>query len=54
MPRQMNWFFVSIAFSFIAWWAIPYGAAVGVGFLVSPVVQGLGLGFSVSTWMALR
>ena len=26
------------------WWAIPYGAAVGVGFLVSPVVQGLGVG----------
>jgi hypothetical protein len=27
-----------------AWWAIPYGIAVGVGFLVSPVVQGLGVG----------
>ncbi len=26
------------------WWAIPYGIAVGVGFLVSPVVQGLGVG----------
>lgn len=27
-----------------AWWAIPYGIAVGVGFLVSPVAQGLGVG----------
>jgi hypothetical protein len=27
-----------------ALWAIPYGIAVGVGFLVSPVVQGLGVG----------
>ena len=27
-----------------AWWAIPYGIAVGVGFLLSPVVQGLGVG----------
>ena len=26
------------------WWAVPYGAALGVGFLVSPVVQGLGVG----------
>jgi hypothetical protein len=26
------------------WWAVPYGIAVGVGFLVSPVVQGLGVG----------
>ena len=26
------------------WWAIPYGIAVGVGFLMSPVVQGLGVG----------
>jgi len=26
------------------WWAIPYGIAIGVGFLVSPVVQGLGVG----------
>lgn len=25
-------------------WAIPYGIAIGVGFLVSPVVQGLGVG----------
>jgi hypothetical protein len=26
------------------WWAVPYGAAVGVGFLISPAVQGLGIG----------
>jgi hypothetical protein len=26
------------------WWAIPYGVAIGVGFLMSPVVQGLGVG----------
>ena len=26
------------------WWAVPYGAALGVGLLVSPVVQGLGVG----------
>lgn len=26
------------------WWAIPYGIAIGVGFLVSPVVQALGVG----------
>jgi hypothetical protein len=26
------------------WWAIPYGIAIGVGFLASPVVQGLGVG----------
>jgi hypothetical protein len=26
------------------WWAIPYGIAIGVGFLMSPVVQGLGVG----------
>jgi len=31
-------------FNLASWWAIPYGAAVGVGFLVSPVVQGLGVG----------
>jgi hypothetical protein len=31
-------------FNLPGWWAIPYGAAVGVGFLVSPVVQGLGVG----------
>lgn len=26
------------------WWAIPYGVAIGIGFLVSPVVQSLGVG----------
>jgi hypothetical protein len=26
------------------WWAIPYGLAIGMGFLMSPVVQGLGGG----------
>ncbi len=26
------------------WWAIPYGMAIGIGFLVSPVVQSLGVG----------
>ncbi len=26
------------------WWAVPYGLAIGVGFLVSPVVQALGVG----------
>jgi hypothetical protein len=26
------------------WWAIPYGAAIGLGFLASPVVQSLGVG----------
>lgn len=27
-----------------AWWAIPYGIGIGVGFLLSPLVQGLGVG----------
>ena len=31
-------------FSLPNWWAVPYGIAVGVGFLISPVVQGLGVG----------
>jgi hypothetical protein len=31
-------------FSLPNWWAIPYGIAVGVGFLMSPVVEGLGVG----------
>ena len=26
------------------WWAIPFGVAIGLGFLVSPVVQSLGVG----------
>jgi hypothetical protein len=31
-------------FNLSGWWAIPYWAAVGVGFLIRPVVQGLGVG----------
>jgi hypothetical protein len=31
-------------FNLPGWWALPYGTAVGIGFLVSPVVQGLGVG----------
>jgi len=31
-------------FNWSNWWAIPYGAAVGIGFLISPVVEGLGGG----------
>lgn len=27
------------------WWAIPYGLAIGVGFMVSPVVQAMGIGY---------
>jgi hypothetical protein len=27
------------------WWGIPYGLAIGVGFMVSPVVQALGVGY---------
>ncbi len=26
------------------WWAVPYALAIGIGFLVSPVVQALGVG----------
>lgn len=26
------------------WWAVLYGVAIGVGFMVSPVVQALGIG----------
>ena len=36
--------FALVRFQLSNWWAIPYGVAVGVGFLVSPVVQGLGVG----------
>ena len=31
-------------FTLSKWWAIPYGLAIGVGFLLSPVVEGLGVG----------
>lgn len=27
------------------WWAVPYGILLGVGFMVSPVVEGLGIGW---------
>jgi hypothetical protein len=26
------------------WWVVPYGILLGVGFMMSPVVQGLGVG----------
>jgi hypothetical protein len=32
-------------FTLSNWWAIPYGLAIGVGFLMSPVVEGLGVGW---------
>jgi hypothetical protein len=28
-----------------SWWAVPYGIAIGLGFLMSPVVEGLGVGW---------
>jgi hypothetical protein len=31
-------------FKLSAWWAIPYGILLGIGFLASPVVQSLGVG----------
>jgi len=31
-------------FGLSKWWAIPYGVGIGIGFLISPVVQGLGVG----------
>lgn len=36
--------FVLLKGKFSNWWALPYGIAVGLGFLVSPVVQALGVG----------
>jgi hypothetical protein len=30
--------------NFSPWWAVPFGVAVGLGFLVSPVVMALGVG----------
>ena len=36
--------FALLRFRLPNWWAIPYGILLGVGFLVSPVVQGLGVG----------
>jgi len=37
--------FALLAMGRSRWWAVPYGVAIGVGFLVSPVVQALGVGF---------
>jgi hypothetical protein len=36
--------FALVRFKLPNWWAIPYGILLGVGFLVSPVVQSLGVG----------
>jgi hypothetical protein len=36
--------FALVRFNLPNWWAIPYGILLGVGFMVSPVVQGLGVG----------
>lgn len=36
--------FVALAKGRSSWWALPFGLAVGVGFLASPVVQALGVG----------
>jgi hypothetical protein len=36
--------FALLGFRLPNWWAIPYGFLLGVGFLVSPVVQSLGVG----------
>lgn len=37
--------FALIRFHLSDWWAVPYGVAIGVGFMVSPVIEGLGIGF---------
>ena len=36
--------FAVMRMNFSTWWAVPFGLAVGVGFLVSPVVMALGVG----------
>jgi len=36
--------FALLSFRLPNWWAIPYGILLGIGFLVSPVVQSLGVG----------
>ena len=36
--------FVLLAMGTSRWWAVPFGVAVGVGFLASPVVLALGVG----------
>lgn len=36
--------FVMLALGRSSWWAVPYGTAVGLGFLASPVVVAIGVG----------
>jgi hypothetical protein len=36
--------FALVRMNFSTWWAVPFGIAVGVGFLMSPVVMALGVG----------
>jgi hypothetical protein len=36
--------FVMLAKGRSSWWAVPFGVAVGIGFLASPVVEALGVG----------
>jgi hypothetical protein len=36
--------FAAVFMGLPRWWAIPYGVAIGLGFLLSPVVQSLGVG----------
>jgi hypothetical protein len=36
--------FALMRMNFSKWWAVPFGVAVGVGFLMSPVVMALGVG----------
>lgn len=36
--------FVMLAKGRSSWWAVPFGVAVGLGFLASPVVEALGVG----------
>ncbi|MBI3682602.1 MAG: hypothetical protein HY235_19670 [Acidobacteria bacterium] len=36
--------FALLRMNFSNWWAIPFGVAIGLGFLVSPVVMALGVG----------
>lgn len=44
MGASFGVIFVLLAMGRSRWWAVPYGLAVGLGFLVSPVVQALGVG----------
>ena len=36
--------FAVLSLGWPRWWAVPYGVAIGIGFLASPVVQSLGVG----------